>query len=147
VQQLRRSPTERRRDVRQPKAFAFWVKPEHSGQRISAWMLDESAGGAAFLTAAEKAPPVGARLALAEMPTHDRLVREGAGPLPAFARVLRHDDATGLTRRVAVRFEADDRAVLGACVRRVASAVCPRLPSLPLPPPPQVLRGVRPVLA
>lgn len=146
MQQLHSTRSERRRDVRQVKAFAFWIEPEYSGRRISAWMLDVSAGGAAFLTAAEEAPLVGTRLALAEMHTHDRFVREGASPLPAFARVLRHDDGQGLTRRVAVRFETEARAVLKARVRRRATAVCPRGP-LMWPPPPQAGPGVRPVFA
>lgn len=147
MQQLRSPQTERRRDVRCPKAFAFWVKPGHGRRRFSAWMLDVSAGGAAFLTAAENVPPVGARVALAEMQTHDRLVREGAGALPAFARVLRHDDARGITRRVAVRFEDNAHAVLRLPTQRLATAACPRMPTAPPPAPPQVQPGVQMIVA
>ena len=95
-----------------------------------------SAGGAAFLTAAADAPPVGARIALVEMHTHDRLVREGAGPLPPFARVLRHDTPGGVTRRVAVRFESDEQSPLQDRVRQTAVTVAPRSAVVPLGPPP-----------
>lgn len=133
-------PTERRKDPRYPQAFAFWICPEEGYPRTSAWMLDMSAGGAAFLTAAAEAPPIGARIRLVEMQTHDRLVREGAVTLPAFARVLRHDGGEGLTRRVAVRFESDAQLPIDPLKRRTAAAVCPHSPSTPPLPPPGVTR-------
>lgn len=125
---------ERRRHPRQPQAFAFWIRPEHSDGRISAWMLDVSAEGAAFLTSAGKAPAVGERVELIEMLTRDRTVREAACPLPAYARVTRHDDSDGVVRRVAARFEADQPAPLhpiedwGAAVPRQQSGSPPILP-------------------
>jgi len=138
--------TERRRDPRIPRAFAFWLRPEHAARRVSGWMLDVSAGGAAFLTAAGEAPPVGVRVELSEMPTGDRVVREDAQPLPRFARVLRHDEPVGVTRRVAVRFEADvesdERTRHDRAVRRVRTMAIPR----PVAPPaatPGSVRGVR----
>ncbi len=103
---------ERRRDHREPKAFALWLRSERDVRCVSAWMLDLSAGGAALLTPFENAPPVGDRIQLLEMQTHDPLVRDGAPPLPLMARVLRHDDSRGLTRRIAVRFEAEHAAPL-----------------------------------
>ncbi len=138
--------SERRRDVRRPRAFAFWLRPEHAARRASGWMLDVSAGGAAFLTAAGEAPPVGVRVELTEMPTADRVVREDAQPLPRFARVLRHDEPLGVTRRVAVRFEADVESDEQTCrartVRRARTIAIPP----PVPPPaatPGSVRGVR----
>ncbi|MCK4343586.1 MAG: PilZ domain-containing protein [Phycisphaerae bacterium] len=125
---------ERRRDPRQPQAFAFWIRPVSSPNRVSAWMLDVAAGGAAFLTAIDEAPPVGERVELLEMHTTDRMVREGAAPLPPFARVVRHDDSDGITRRVAVRFEADDEEPLEDIERKTTTACAPRcrvVPSLP----------------
>ena len=86
-------------------------------------MLDESTGGAAFLTAATEIPPLGARVELLEMSTTDAFVREGAGPLPRFARVIRHDAGDGLTRRVAVRFEADTSAPVQTLEKRTVAAV------------------------
>lgn len=109
-------PVERRKDVRHPRAFAFWHRAAASGPRVSGWMLNMSAGGAAFLTATEHAPPVGTRLELSEMPTRDRLVREGAWPLPRYARVVRHDDEMGVTCKVAVRFEAECDAPLSRAI-------------------------------
>ncbi len=101
------APRERRREPRQPKAFAFWIcRPD--GRRHSAWMLDMAPSGAAFLVAADEAPPVGERIEFVEMQTTDRLVRDDAAPLPRGGRVLRHDPGDGLTRRVAVRLEADE---------------------------------------
>lgn len=99
-------------------------------------MLDLSAGGAALLTSFDNAPPVGDRIQLLEMQTRDPLVRDGAPPLPMTARVLRHDDSRGLTRRIAVRFEADQAAPLAehealpVAVSRPQSAVggAPLLP-------------------
>jgi hypothetical protein len=103
-------PVERRCHPRQPKAFAFWFAAADPARRCSGWMLNTSEGGAAFLTARGQAPRVGERIALAEMVACDRVVREDDGPLPPFARVLRHDDTEGITCRVAVRFETDARA-------------------------------------
>jgi hypothetical protein len=117
-------------------------------RRTSAWMLDMSTRGAAFLTATAAAPSVETRIELIEMQTPDRMVREDAGPLPRFARVVRHDDASGLTRRIAVQFEADTRAETDACPHRVATMKCPRGHGVPplvppnLPPPAQVRSGV-----
>lgn len=95
-----------------------------------------STRGAAFLTATDEAPLVGARIEFIEMQTPDRMVREDAGPLPRFARVLRHDGASGLTRRIAVQFEADTRAETDVCPHRVATMMCPQghgVPPLVLP--------------
>lgn len=116
---------DRRHDQRQPKAFALWLSPEGSHHRISAWMLDVSAGGASLLTAAEQAPPIGHRVGLLEMHTGDRMVREDGLPLPTSARVVRHDDAEGVTCRVAVRFEADEQVRTGARCGRMAAAAVP----------------------
>ncbi len=107
MQQSRTPTRERRRQPRSPKAFAFWVRPVTTGRRIGAWMLNTSEGGAAFLAPTAEAPPIGQRIQLIEMPTRSRLVREDAGPLPPFARVVRHDEVDGITRRVAVQFETD----------------------------------------
>jgi hypothetical protein len=127
---------ERRHEPRHSKAFAFWIQRFRSRRRTSAWMLDESTGGAAFLTAATEMPPLGARVELSEMPTNDRMVRDGAGPLPQFARVIRHDTGDGLTRRVAVRFEADTSAHLGTLQQRTTTAARKAVaPVPPLPPP------------
>jgi hypothetical protein len=102
-------------------------------------MLDVSTRGAAFLTAAPESPPVGARIELLEMQTPDRVVREGAGPLPRFARVLRHDEANGVTQRVAVQFEADARAGTAVRPKRVATMKCPQVPKAPRLAPPGLL--------
>ncbi len=101
------TPLDRRREPRQPKAFAFWFQRSNLA-RHSAWMLDISASGAAFLVQADEAPPLGERVEFIEMQTPDRLVRDDAAPLPRGGRVLRHDPGDGLTRRVAVRLEAGD---------------------------------------
>lgn len=135
---------ERRRERRWPAAFAFWFQPDATDERTSAWMLNISSQGAAFLTAAAEAPVVGQRLRLLEMLAHDRVVRQAHGLLSRFARVLRIDDTEGVTRRVAVRFEADVSAALRhdewrhcATSRsdhgRGAGAVPPPLPAPPGP--------------
>lgn len=126
---------ERRRDPRQPKAFSLWLRPRGSYQRISAWMLDVSAGGAALLTSADRVPPLGVRVELSEMHTTDPLVRAGAGPLPRFARVIRHDGEDGLTRRIAVQFEAQAEDGLAGRARQAALASQPRAQALPMSPP------------
>lgn len=131
------APTlERRRQPRWPCAFAFWIKPQHTQQRVSAWMLDMSEGGAAFLTPAEDAPPVGARVQLLEMLSHDPFVRERSCPLPAFARVVRHDAPRGATVRVAVQFEVDEIAALPQPPEHdvIASRLMPRIAAPPPPP-------------
>ena len=104
-------------------------------------MLDESIGGAAFLAAATEIPPLGARVELFEMSTNDRLVRDGAGPLPRFARVIRHDDGEGLTRRIAVRFAADTSARVGALQQPTTTAA--RKAVAPTPPLPQTVTASR----
>lgn len=116
------SGRDRRSEPRQPKAFALWVQRVGHADRTSAWMLDVSVGGAAFLVPRAEAPAVGELVEFSEMPTTDPFVREGALPLPTLARVLRHDTGEGLTRRVAVRFEADLPARLAGNRHRVAAA-------------------------
>lgn len=136
MEQPNRLLFERRSDPRQPRAFAFWIRPVGQHRRVSAWMLDVSAGGAALLTSATHAPPVGTRIELMEMLCADRIVREGAAPLPTYARVIRHDHPEGVTRRIAVQFEADDEARLtdpGATSIVTAQS---RAPLTPPPPPP-----------
>lgn len=129
---------ERRDDPRQSAAFAFWFQPTDGETRSSAWMLNHSAGGAAFLTAAPEAPLVGERIRLSEMHSPDRLVREENPPLPAYARVIRRHDEDGVTRRVAIRFEADTSAELAtlhsshftaACGDRHIPSILPPLPA------------------
>lgn len=139
MQQAAPTYSERRRDPRVPKAFALWLCPLPGARRLSAWMLDMSAGGAALLTDAREAPPVGQRVELSEMVTPDRIVREGATPLPRYARVIRHDDSDGLVRRIAVRFEADEPAIERANERHTMVAACPRPPLAPPVPPPRPL--------
>ena len=133
--QLTQPLVDRRRDPRQPKAFSLWLRPRGSYQRISAWMLDVSAGGAAMLPPADSVPPLGVRVELSEMHTTDPLVRAGAGPLPRFARVIRHDRAEGLTRRIAVQFEAQAEDGLAGHNQQAALASQPRAQTLPTPPP------------
>ncbi len=128
--------TERRRDPREPKAFALWLRAEKGDRRTSAWMIDMSVGGAALLTAADRAPAIGERVQLMEMYSHDRFVREGLSNLPLYGRVLRHDDTPGLTRRLAVRFEADDQAGLAHEQCTIVTAACPQaFRHSPFPPP------------
>jgi hypothetical protein len=99
---------ERRIDVRRPAAFPFWITSV-GGTTASAWMLNLSDGGAAFLVARNQAPQVGERLVLAEMFCRDSTVQAATPPLPPRARVLRIEDDEGTTRRVAVRFEPTPR--------------------------------------
>lgn len=127
--------TDRRRDPREPKAFAFWIRRLETMRRTSAWMLDMSRGGAAFLVASDEAPPVGERVELIEMLTTDREVREGAMPLPRFARVLRHDGTGEPTQKVAVRFESDADVALDDLVARRAQAFRLKTRIAPIPPP------------
>ncbi len=107
-------------------------------------MLDISTKGAAFLTPAAEVPAVGMRIELIEMQSPDPLVREDAGPLPRYARVLRHDDAQGITRRVAVRFETDSRSPMDVRHERVATMICPRPPGAPLLVPPGITLPAQP---
>ena len=98
-------------------------------------MLDVCSGGAAVLTGVDRAPAVGRRLELVEMPTGDPTVREQGGQLPRFARVLRHDDSDGMVRRVALRFEADQQAPRRESEHRAVVATRPRARAAPPPPP------------
>lgn len=109
-------------------------------------MFNLSAGGAAFLTSAEKTPAVGEFVRFREMYSEDRLVRDGSPALPEHARVLRVDDAEGVTRRVAVRFEAN---VAAAHVRlRTGQSVvgCSRRREPSSPPLPAPVANDEPVL-
>ena len=118
---------ERRRDPRTTAAFTFCIQSPAANCAVGAWMLNVSARGAAFLAIAGDAPRVGERIELTELYSDNRAVREAAFPLPPHARVLRVDDADGATRRVAVRFEADQRAEQGASARdRFGAARYPR---------------------
>ena len=98
-------------------------------------MLNTSSRGAAFLASAEDAPGVGERLALVEMLSRDRLVRDEKPAMPRFARVLRVDDGGDITRKVAVRFEADSEAELPFCRTGRFVASCPGQPVSPMVPP------------
>lgn len=150
MQQPGPTSAERRAEPRLPKAFAFYFRHTDDQHRSSAWMLDSSGSGAAFLTAVEQAPPIGQWIELFEMPAHDRLVREDAGPLPRYARVLRHDEGLGMTRRVAVRFETPQHAVVARPRTRLASATqlaprrTPIAPPLATSPPDPFTRAVAP---
>ena len=126
---------DRRAEGRRLAAYAFWFHPVGGAGRASAWMLNESAGGAAFLTAVQDAPAVGQRLRLTEMHSPDETVREEHRPLPAFARVVRREDEEGVTRRVAVRFEADAPADLGAMRASRFAAACGDPGVMPVAPP------------
>lgn len=133
--QAKESVHERRREPRHPAAFAFWFSAEESRPPASAWMLNVSDSGAAFLTSAERAPQPGARIRCEEMFCRDRLVREEHLRLPALARVLRVDDERGITRRVAVRFEADVRVEDSRPSRGVVCRQAVRPSHAPIPPP------------
>ena len=104
-------------------------------------MTDVSASGASFLTSADRAPSVGDRIQLVEMFSQDRLVREENLRLPASARVVRIDPASGVTLQVAVRFEAGVSAGLpiGHPGRFVAE--CPEQRAAPASPPPPLSPG------
>ncbi|TWT44683.1 hypothetical protein RAS1_10980 [Phycisphaerae bacterium RAS1] len=125
---------ERRRDKRTPAAFGFWYQAGADAERRSAWMLNTSVGGAAFLTAAETAPAVEDLLLLTEMHTNDDLVREHAGGLPRAARVLRIEAGEGLTRRIAVRFETAAEAGLTSTQTRIEPRTLPQSLVPPIPP-------------
>jgi hypothetical protein len=136
VSQAANQGPERRCEPRRPAAFALWVEPESARTRASAWMLEIAGRSAAFLTAAADAPAAGARLRLVEMFSQDPMVREDSPVLPRFARVLRVDEAPGVTRRVAVRFEADaDTPRPHEQTWRFVTAR-PQEPGWPMPPPP-----------
>jgi len=103
---------DRRREPRDPAAFAFWYEPAGGGLSRSGWMLDISEKGASFLAATTKAPRWGTRIRLKEMYSRDRLVRERTPTLPDTARVVRVEPPDGTTRRVAVQFDAQPPAEL-----------------------------------
>ena len=136
---------QRRHEPRRPAAFAFWFYPPEANGRASGWMFNLSAGGAAFLTSADKTPAVGEFVRFREMYSEDRFVRDGSPALPEHARVLRVDDAEGVTRRVAVRFEADVAAahVLPRTGQSVVGCSRRREPS---PPPPLAPAAAEPIL-
>lgn len=67
-------------------------------------MVDVSEGGAAFLVGSEAVPGCGEVVGLREMFSADCHVRAVARALPPEGRVVRVEES-GLTRRVAVRFE------------------------------------------
>jgi len=108
---------ERRCEPRRCAAYSFWYRRPNALELSSAWLLNVSNGGAAFLATPADTPVVGEKIELEEMYSANRLVQEGAPPLPRHARVLRVEDPQGATRRVAVRFEAPfEEAVKSAVV-------------------------------
>jgi hypothetical protein len=135
--------SDRRQHARTPRAFAFWIQPAHDVPRTSAWMLNTSAGGAAFLTASQDAPALGTRIELLEMLCHDRLVREDAGSLPRYARVLRHDETETLTCRVAVQFEEQNHVTDNPPKSQQGQEWCP-FSRTGSPPPPLPMLGAGP---
>lgn len=110
---------ERRRDVRHPASFAFWVRRE-AGDSNGAFMLNWSAGGAAFLAEAWAAPHPGERVRLSEMVSAASGEAPAGPPLPRDARVVRVDDPFSELRRIAVRFESRVDARLEARLSRQA---------------------------
>ncbi|MBU0637593.1 MAG: hypothetical protein KKB50_01915 [Planctomycetes bacterium] len=135
MQQALNSVEEQRRDARRPAAFSFWFRKTHDSRHNSAWMLNTSLAGAAFLTVAGDAPEVGDHLALAAMHSANRLVREKTPALPPYARVVRVDDSQGATRRVAVQFESDIDAPLSTEIGVAGYQWAPVSPGVPTPPP------------
>lgn len=125
---------ERRRDKRTPAAFGFWFRRDGASEPHSAWMLDTSAGGAAFLTAADAAPAIGELLQLSEMHCNDQLVREHAAGLPRAGRVLRVEPDQSATRRVAIRFESADECSLAPRGAKFEPRTLPQSRIPPVPP-------------
>jgi hypothetical protein len=93
----------------QTGSFTFWYRRPNAARQVGAWMLDQDADEAAFLTATRDAPRVGERLELTELCQSNlavpRPLPERLSQLPRFGRVVRLDEPEGVTRRVAIRFE------------------------------------------
>lgn len=101
---------QRRTEGQQTGAFTFWFRRPHAVKHAGAWMLNQSAREAAFLTAAFNAPRVGERLELSEPESADLAVSDRpsdhAGHPSRFGRVVQLCDSPGTTRRVTIQFES-----------------------------------------
>lgn len=97
--------TDRRRFARFPESFAFWYQRPEAEEPDAAFMLNLSAGGAAFLASSDAVPKVGDVVRLSEMLSSDPRMKRDEPRLPPAARVLRVDDPNARVRRVAVEFE------------------------------------------
>ena len=93
MSQVAQQVIERRVDTRRMATFTFWFRRPQTAQRAGAWMLNQSASGAAFLTAASDAPCVGEQLELSCGRPRDPVAYEQSWEepayLPRFARVTR----------------------------------------------------------
>jgi len=118
---------ERRTSPRYAAGFVIWVTRPDMG-RNSAWMLNVSAGGAAFRTLPQHAPQPGESIELATMPDDSEMDYAELPRIARYARVLRVEDAAA-TCRVAVRYEArvDASAQPPAAEKLVAAATAPAI--------------------
>lgn len=125
---------ERRKDVRHPASFAFWLR-RGDAEPQGAYMLNWSAGGAAFVTEAARTPRLGERVRLSEMASSRAEAAARRPPLPRAARVVRLDDPYAELRRVAVKFEGHVDAQLESRLSRRAlrSLAAPTACGLPAP--------------
>lgn len=149
-------PSERRQHARFPESFAFWFQRPESDEPDAAFMLNISAGGAAFLAASDVVPKIGDRIRLSEMFSTDRAIQDQALRLPLAARVLRVDDPNARVRRVAIQFETpvlsklrrirpEKRSAADRGVGTWTQTAEPNLEALPASRPQRIRQPVEPV--
>lgn len=105
---------DRRSERRRAAAGAIWLHGEPAGRAVSAWLMNESAGGACVLVAAEDVERLSRRVRLQEMPCNETRAARATASLPGEAIVLRIEPGEGVTRRIALAFPAGRPAPLPA---------------------------------
>lgn len=105
---------DRRSERRRAAVGVVWLRSEPAGRAISAWLMNESAGGACVLVAAEDAGRLSQQVHLQEMPSPETRLARANAALPEKAIVLRIEPGEGVTRRIALGFLAGRSAPLRA---------------------------------
>lgn len=107
--------SERRGDPRRPAAFTLWYQRPGRQDWLGGWAMNISSGGVAAIVPPDESPRLGEVVRLVPL-TPLSAIAAAAVPagLPAAGRVVRVAPRDGLTRQIAIAFEADVASSLGA---------------------------------
>lgn len=107
--------SERRGDPRRPAAFTLWYQRPGRQDWLGGWAMNISSGGVAAIVPPDESPRLGEVVRLVPL-TPPSPIAAAAVPagLPAAGRVVRVDPRDGLTRQIAIAFEADVASSLDA---------------------------------
>lgn len=103
-----RQTTERRGDARKPAAFTLWYQRSGRTDWLGGWAMNICSGGLAAIVPPDESPRLGEVVRLVPLTPPSPTVADALPTgLPSAGRVIRVDSRDGLTRRIAIAFEAE----------------------------------------